>query len=210
MAEQERLDRGERSDEGRREGHRDGARDGSREGGRRSGGADRDGAGLRIRLSDNELRAARTIQDAFQLRSTVAVMGFCLRTMAQLLEQGALEGVTVQQRAGGRTAERGERGDRGERRGGGAPAGRGPRPDPFARPSRPAAPVVAEPEADGIPEATDGTGDSAAPDDTEVMVEVEATAAMEGSEAADPVTAESTPAEAGTTAEEPAEEPTEV
>ena len=210
MAEQERLDRGERSDEGRREGHRDGARDGSREGGRRSGGADRDGAGLRIRLSDNELRAARTIQDAFQLRSTVAVMGFCLRTMAQLLEQGALEGVTVQQRAGGRTAERGERGDRGERRGGGAPAGRGPRPDPFARPSRPAAPVAAEPEADGIPEATDGTGDSAAPDDMEVMVEVEATAAMEESEVADPVTAESTSVEAGTTAEDPVEEPTEV
>lgn len=134
MAEQERLDRGERSEGGRRE---------VRRGGGGGGGADRDGTGLRIRLSDNELRAARTIQDAFQLRSTVAVMGFCLRTMAQLLEQGALEGVTDQPRGGGRS---GERGERGERRGGGAPAGRGPRPDPFARPSRPAAPVATEPE----------------------------------------------------------------
>jgi len=132
MAEQERQNHGERSEGARREGRRGG------------GGADRDGSGLRIRLSDNELRAARTIQDAFQLRSTVAVMGFCLRTMAQLLEQGALEGVAEQPSGGGRSGERGERGDR--RGGGGAPGGRGPRPDPFARPSRPPAPVAAEPE----------------------------------------------------------------
>lgn len=141
MAEQEPGYRGERSEGSRHEGRREGGR----EGGRR--GPDRDGTGLRIRLSDNELRAARTIQDAFQLKSTVAVMGFCLRTMAQLLEQGALEGVAEQPRSGGgRGTERGERGDR--RGGGGAPGGRGPRPDPFARPSRPPAPVAAEPVAD--------------------------------------------------------------
>lgn len=139
MADQERLNRGERSEGARREGGREGGRGGDREGGRRGGG------GLNIRLSDNELRAARTIQDAFQLRSPVAVMGFCLRTMAELLEKGALDDVVAQQRAGGgRSGERGERGDR--RGGGGAPGGRGPRPDPFARPSRPPAPAAAEPE----------------------------------------------------------------
>ncbi len=139
MADQERLNRGERSEGARREGGREGGRGGDREGGRRGGG------GLNIRLSDNELRAARTIQDAFQLRSPVAVMGFCLRTMAELLEKGALDDVVAQQRAGGgRSGERGERGDR--RGGGGAPGGRGPRPDPFARPSRPPAPAAAGPE----------------------------------------------------------------
>lgn len=139
MADQERLNRGERSEGARREGGREGGRGGDREGGRRGGG------GLNIRLSDNELRAARTIQDAFQLRSPVAVMGFCLRTMAELLEKGALDDVVAQQRAGGgRSGERSERGDR--RGGGGAPGGRGPRPDPFARPSRPPAPAAAEPE----------------------------------------------------------------
>ena len=44
--------------------------------GRSRQGGQRDGAGgFRIRLSDNELQAARTLQEAFQLRSTVAVLG---------------------------------------------------------------------------------------------------------------------------------------
>jgi len=181
MAEQERLDRGERSEGGRREGRRGG-------GGGGGGGADRDGAGLRIRLSDNELRAARTIQDAFQLRSTVAVMGFCLRTMAQLLEQGALEGVTDQPRGGGRS---GERGERGERRGGGAPAGRGPRPDPFARPSRPAAPVAAEPELTEEGEAAGVSAEVGAEMTSEVIADTEVS---EVSERQDQPTAEAEPA----------------
>ena len=192
MADQERLDRGERSEEGRREGPRYGAREGSREGGRRGGGADRDGAGLRIRLSDNELRAARTIQDAFQLRSTVAVMGFCLRTMAQLLEQGALEGVGEQPRAGG-----GRSGERGERRGGGALAGRGPRPDPFARPSRPAAPVASEPEPDEGQEVSDG---AEAPEVADGMETPESPA-----DESDAVAAEIPTVEAEAAAEEPTE-----
>lgn len=179
MAEQERLDRGERSEGGRREVRRGGGGGG--------GGADRDGTGLRIRLSDNELRAARTIQDAFQLRSTVAVMGFCLRTMAQLLEQGVLEGVTDQPRGGGRS---GERGERGERRGGGAPAGRGPRPDPFARPSRPAAPVAAEPELTEEGEVAEVTSEVIS--DTEVG---------EASEGQDQPTAEAASVEAEAAAE---------
>ena len=49
-------------------------------------GGNRELGGFRIRLSDNEMRAARAIQDAFQLRSTVAALGFAIRTVAQLLD----------------------------------------------------------------------------------------------------------------------------
>ena len=41
----------------------------------RSGG-NRDGGGFRIRLSDNEMKAVKAIQETFQLKSTVAVLGF--------------------------------------------------------------------------------------------------------------------------------------
>jgi len=41
----------------------------------KSGGR-RDGGGFRIRLSDNEMKAVKSIQETFQLRSTVAVLGF--------------------------------------------------------------------------------------------------------------------------------------
>jgi hypothetical protein len=125
------------------------ARAGRDSGGREGGG--RDSGGFRIRLSDNEMQAARALQEAFGLRSTVAVLGFSLRTLAQQLEQGQLSELIAQQQAqaGGRPpAPRegarggGERrrdrfpGEREEGRGG----GRGARVDPFARPSRPAAP----------------------------------------------------------------------
>ena len=107
--------------------------------GRSRQGGQRDGAGgFRIRLSDNELQAARTLQEAFQLRSTVAVLGFSLRTMADLLEQGALDEVISQQKRSG-----GGRPPRGERRGGDGQGQRDARPNPFARPSKPATP---EPE----------------------------------------------------------------
>jgi len=128
---------GARSEGGRREGA-----------GRRGGGGDRESGGFRIRLSDNELRAARSIQEALQLRSTVAVLGFSLRTVAQLLEQGALDQIVAQQQPAGSRPERGERpersdrggerGERGERRVIGGANQRGARPDPFARPSKPA------------------------------------------------------------------------
>ena len=51
----------------------------------------RDTGGFRIRLSDNEIRAARVLQETFNLRSTVAVLGFALRTLAQMLEEGKLD-----------------------------------------------------------------------------------------------------------------------
>jgi len=129
----------ERSFEGRRAGRPPAGREGGREPG-----------GFRIRLSDNEMRAAKAVQEAFRLRSTVAALGFALRTTAQLLDEGKLDAVIEQQRAQApeRDAPRRERRDgRPEAR-----AERGPRIDPFARPSRPApaqaaveAPVLDEP-----------------------------------------------------------------
>ncbi|MEI6031421.1 MAG: hypothetical protein WCQ20_09690 [Synechococcaceae cyanobacterium ELA739] len=145
------LDNGGSEDSGR--GRREGAprEIRQRDGGQRSGGQ-RDAGGFRIRLSDNELQAARALQEAFGLRSTVAVLGFALRTLAQQLEAGQLQDLVAQQRT--QAAQRppaarggGERDDRrGEGRsqpsGGG---GRAQRIDPFARPSRPA-PAKAEAE----------------------------------------------------------------
>ncbi len=112
--------------------------------GRPRGGGQRDGGGFRIRLSDNEMRAARALQEAFGLRSTVAVLGFALRTLAQQLDDGQLDDLVAAQKAQRSSFAPGaSRG--GERRGGGrgeartgAPARAG-RIDPFARPSRPAA-----------------------------------------------------------------------
>ena len=51
----------------------------------RSGGR-RDGGGFRIRLSDNEMKAVKSIQEAFQLRSTVAVLGFSVRTLSEMIK----------------------------------------------------------------------------------------------------------------------------
>lgn len=139
---QERQDGG-RGGDGRFPGGR-----GPREGASRESGG-RDQGGFRIRLSDNELRAARAVQDAFGLRSTVAALGLSIRTVAQLLEEGRLDEVVAQHRAQGGSRPQGEgRGRRSE----GRPEGRGersaPRLNPFARPSRPPAPVaVTETEA---------------------------------------------------------------
>jgi hypothetical protein len=125
---------------------------GSERGSRPSG--PREGGGFRIRLSDNEMQAARALQEAFGLRSTVAVLGFSLRTLAQQLENGELEELVARQRAQGgrppgpRGGGRRERGDGAPRGEGGGSGSRGPRIDPFARPSRPApAPASEEPAA---------------------------------------------------------------
>lgn len=130
--------------------------------GRGGGGRDqgsREPGGFRIRLSDNEMRAARALQDAFRLRSTVAVLGFALRTTAQLLDDGKLDALVEQQRSQAPERTDGSRGSDGPRgMGGGRRDGRSegrgdgrsdraPRVDPFARPSRPPQPqpVVTEP-----------------------------------------------------------------
>ena len=99
------------------------------------GAANREPGGFRIRLSDNEMRAARAVQEAFGLRSTVAALGFSIRTIAQLLDDGQLDGLVAQQRA--QNGNRGE-GPRPGRRGEPRPEERAPRIDPFARPAKPA------------------------------------------------------------------------
>jgi hypothetical protein len=107
------------------------------------------------------MQASRALQEAFGLRSTVAVLGFCLRSLAQLLEQGKLDELIQQQRAqaasrppsSGRDAER--RGGRGE-----AGGGARPKADPFARPSRPAATPVEAPVVEAEP-LDDSTANSA-------------------------------------------------
>lgn len=109
------------------------------------GGGNREPGGFRIRLSDNEMRSARALQEAFHLRSTVAVLGFCVRTLGQMLEEGKLDELVEQQRsqAGNREGGRPPRRD-GSERPRRAAAERAPRVDPFARPSRPAAAAPAE------------------------------------------------------------------
>lgn len=132
-------------------------------GGRPSGGrppGNREPGGFRIRLSDNELRAARAIQDSFGLRSTVAALGFAIRTVAQLLEDGQLDELVAQQRALAGSRAEGSRGEggrsdrpRGDRRPSRSGEGRGerqdrtPRIDPFARPSKPVTPAPEASEA---------------------------------------------------------------
>ena len=60
----------------------------------RSGG-NRDGGGFRIRLSDNEMKAVRSIQETFQLKSTVAVLGFSGRTLSEMIEnKDLMESIT--------------------------------------------------------------------------------------------------------------------
>lgn len=135
--------------------------EGGREGGRGARGGrgpgNREGGGFRIRLSDNEMRSARALQDAFNLRSTVAVLGFAVRTLGQMLEDGQLDELVAQQRSQGNRGG-GRRDDRGGRRGEGGEGGRSSRPDPFARPAKPQPPApepepAPEPVADGDAEA---------------------------------------------------------
>ncbi len=127
---------------------------GSFQGGARREGGNREPGGFRIRLSDNEMRAARAVQEAFRLRSTVAALGFSIRTIAQLLEEGKLDALVAEQRA-----QAGNRSDRrdGEREGRRSDRPAASRVNPFARPSKPApAPLsspAAEPESPPEPEA---------------------------------------------------------
>ena len=44
------------------------------------------GGGFRIRLSDNEMKSAKRIQEAFNLKSTVAVLGFSVRTLSEMID----------------------------------------------------------------------------------------------------------------------------
>ena len=46
----------------------------------------KDGGGFRIRLSDNEMKAVKSIQETFDLKSTVAVLGFSVRTLSEMIK----------------------------------------------------------------------------------------------------------------------------
>ena len=48
-------------------------------------GGNRESGGFRIRLSDNEMKSVKTIQEAFNLKSTVAVLGFSVRTLSEMI-----------------------------------------------------------------------------------------------------------------------------
>ena len=48
-------------------------------------GNNRENGGFRIRLSDNEMKSVKLIQEQFQLKSTVAVLGFSVRTLSEML-----------------------------------------------------------------------------------------------------------------------------
>jgi len=54
-------------------------------------GGKRETGGFRIRLSDNEMKSVKTIQEIFQLKSTVAVLGFSVRTLSELIENENLK-----------------------------------------------------------------------------------------------------------------------
>ena len=122
----------------------------------------REQGSLRIRLSDNELRAAQLIQERFQLRSTVAALGFCLRTMAQMVEQGQIgneEDLATQLPQHTGPGRRGAR----QRQKNQAPA---VRPDPLARPVKQGpAPAEDDPPDEGQPSSPAAEGPSPAVDD---------------------------------------------
>tara|TARA_B100001287_G_C22290468_1_gene348080 strand:+ start:60 stop:476 length:417 start_codon:yes stop_codon:yes gene_type:complete len=54
-------------------------------------GGKRENSGFRIRLSDNEMKSVKTIQEIFQLKSTVAVLGFSVRTLSELIKNENLK-----------------------------------------------------------------------------------------------------------------------
>ena len=82
----------------------------------------------------------------------MAVLGFAVRSLGQMLEDGQLDALIEQQR---NQPARGGRRDGGGRDGGGRGrrsdderGGRGSRPNPFARPAKPQPEVPAEPVAE--------------------------------------------------------------
>ncbi|KZR91097.1 hypothetical protein [Synechococcus sp. MIT S9508] len=149
------------SDSRHQGGQGDNGRDGGRGGRGGRGQGNREGGGFRIRLSDNEMRSARALQEALNLRSTVAVLGFAVRTLGQMLEEGKLEELVAAQRTQGNRGGGRRDDDRGGRRDNRGEGGRGSRPDPFARPAKPQPPAP-EPE----PEEPAETAEAAAEADS--------------------------------------------
>ena len=170
------------SDPQQQAGQGDGGRDGQRSRGNRGGG--REGGGFRIRLSDNEMRSARALQEAFNLRSTVAVLGFAVRSLGQMLEDGQLDALIEQQR---NQPARGGRRDGGGRDGGGRGrrfdderGSRGSRPNPFARPAKPQPEAQAEPVVESEPSEPVSSEDTSPDAVTDVSADAPKTDATEG------------------------------
>ena len=107
-------------------------RGGPREG---RGSGNREGGGFRIRLSDNEMRASRAIQEAFNLRSTVATLGFALRTLGQMLEEGKLSSLISEYRSQNPNSNRDQSESNGKKFHTNNKVTS--KPDPFARPAKP-------------------------------------------------------------------------
>ena len=107
------------------------------------GPGNREGGGFRIRLSDNEMRASRALQEAFNLRSTVAVLGFALRTLAQMLDDGSLE--TFLQEYKSQNPNNDQQRNQGERNfNKGNDYKPESKPNPFARPEKPSKEIEQE------------------------------------------------------------------
>jgi uncharacterized membrane protein len=113
------------------------------------------------------MSAAKALQDAFNLRSPVAVLGFAVRTLGQMLADGKLTELIEQQKSqvpsGGRRDSRERRSD--DNRG-----GRSSKPDPFARPSRPKAEPEAAPEVEPESDADAPTEQVSTPTSSEEAV----------------------------------------
>ena len=56
-------------------------------------GGNKENSGFRIRLSENEMKSAKVIQEKFQLKSTVAVLGFAVRTLSELVKDEDLKDI---------------------------------------------------------------------------------------------------------------------
>ena len=113
------------------------------------GGRSREGGGFRIRLSDNEMKASRSIQEAFNLRSTVAVLGFAIRTLGQMLEEGKLDELIAEYRSQSSTGNSNRNHfDKNGRKNDFVSNSRAiPKANPFARPAKPESQVL-EPKKD--------------------------------------------------------------
>ena len=48
------------------------------------------GSGFRIKLSDNEMKAVKSIQETFNLKSPVAVLGFSIRILSEMIKDDDL------------------------------------------------------------------------------------------------------------------------
>ena len=122
--------------------------------------------GFRIRLRDNEMRAARSLQEVFNLRSTVAVLGFAVRTLAQMLEDGSLDNLVNEYRSQAPTNDqRRGRANRADYNGENSNAVN-TKPNPFARPEKP----VKEQEVTDADQTNNVAQDSLGKDNDEVKI----------------------------------------